>query len=49
MNESFWDAHGVEIGACAIFDDFDAVVKNWRGAKKKALGKYWDVATEEYQ
>ena len=23
MNESFWDAHGVEIGPCAIFDHFD--------------------------
>ena len=23
VNESFWDAHGVEIGACAIFDHFD--------------------------
>ena len=22
MNESFWDAHGVEIGACAIFEHF---------------------------
>ena len=22
MNESFWDAHGVEIGACAIFAIF---------------------------
>ena len=22
-NESFWDAHGVEIGACAIFGHFD--------------------------
>ena len=22
IGESFWDAHGVEIGACAIFDIF---------------------------
>ena len=22
LGESFWDAHGVEIGACAIFDNF---------------------------
>ena len=22
VNESFWDAHGVEIGPCAIFNDF---------------------------
>ena len=22
VNESFWDAHGVEIGACALFDYF---------------------------
>ena len=22
LGESFWDAHGVEIGACTIFKDF---------------------------
>ena len=22
LGESFWDAHGVEIGACAIFEHF---------------------------
>ena len=35
IDESFWDAHGVEIGACAIFHDFGAVVKNWRWANNE--------------
>ena len=30
MNETFWDAQNVEIGACAIFDYFSGSGKNSR-------------------
>ena len=33
MNESFWDAHGVEIGACAILHYF------YRSAIRSPIGK----------
>ena len=34
VNESFWDAHGVEIGACTIFDHFDGSGKIYGTGKK---------------
>ena len=47
VNESFWDAHGVEIGPCANFDPktfFGGVAKKMMGlilweAKTKAQGR----------
>ena len=33
MNESFWDAHGVEIGPCAIFDIFLPIGKKFPAGK----------------
>ena len=41
MNESFWDAHGVEIGACTFFDIFYRSDKNYRPDKKMSDWMLW--------
>ena len=42
VNESFWDAHGVEIGACAIFDNFrrSKIFENLEELPKKRKIRY---------
>ena len=37
MNESFWDAQGVEIEACAIFDDFPEFQKKYGILQKNGI------------
>ena len=43
MNESFWDAYGVEIGACTIFNIFPDPA-NFPGTHKQIpeSEKIWD-------
>ena len=36
LGESFWDAHGVEIGACANFTDFPGIRDNFPDPRKNA-------------
>ena len=40
LGESFWDAHGVEIGACAIYDNFrrSKILKFGRASNKWKIG-----------
>ena len=45
MNESFWDAHGVEIGACTIFDILSDRTKFGRRTKKCPIRCSGDAAT----
>ena len=45
VNESFWDAQGVEIEACAIFDDFSGSVKNCPYGKQMPYSMLWVMGT----
>ena len=42
MNESFWDAQGVEIEGCAIFEPFAGSGKFWRHGKNMTESILWE-------
>ena len=48
MNENFWDAHGTEIGACAIFEHFAGSDKFCRHDKKMTESILWVLWGAEF-